>query len=152
MRPEPDPVLAVTSRLAVLACLRQQMHTLAQAVMKRLQPSPAYEQLLTVNGIGAILAQTMVLETGPMGRFPTVGTSASYGRCVRSINISHGKRQGQGTVNNGHPSLAWASMEAAQFAIRFSPTGQRLYQRKQAKSPRMVARKAIAHTTDAGVL
>lgn len=36
-------------------------------------------------------------------------------------------------------------MEAAQCAIRFSPTGQRLYQRQQAKSPVRVARKAVAH-------
>jgi transposase len=36
-------------------------------------------------------------------------------------------------------------MEAAQFAIRFSPTVQRFYQRKQAKSHLMVARKAVAH-------
>jgi hypothetical protein len=36
-------------------------------------------------------------------------------------------------------------MEAAQFAMRFSPTGQRFYQRKQAKSHLMIARKAVAH-------
>ena len=36
-------------------------------------------------------------------------------------------------------------MEAAQFAIRFSPTVQRFYQRKQAKGHLMVARKAVAH-------
>ena len=66
-------MLAVTRSLAVLDCLRQQMKTLEQAVMKRLKHSSAYEQLLTVEGIGAILAQTIVLETGHMGRFPTVG-------------------------------------------------------------------------------
>ena len=88
----------------------------------------------------------MVLETGHSGRFPTVGNSAAYCRCVKRITISHGKRKGQGNVNNGHPYLAWASREAAQFAIRFSPTVQRLYQRKQAKSHLMVARKAVAHT------
>jgi hypothetical protein len=71
--PEAAQVLAVTSSRAVLACLRQQIHTWEQAVMQRLQPSPAYEQLLTVEGIGAIGAQTMVLETGPIGRLPTVG-------------------------------------------------------------------------------
>jgi transposase len=95
--------------------------------------------------MGTIVAQTIVLETGDMRRLPTVGPSASYGRCVTSTTISHGKRKGQGNVNNGHPYLAWASREAAQLAIRFSPRGQRLYQRQQAKSHRMVARKAAAH-------
>jgi transposase len=143
--PEADQVLAVTSSLAVLDCLRQQIKTLEQAVMKRLKHSPAYEQLLTVDGIGAILAQTIVLETGHIGRFPTVGHYASYCRCVKSIKISNGKRKGQGNVKNGNPYLGWAYMEAAQFAIRFSPTVQRFYQRKQAKSHLMVARKAVAH-------
>jgi transposase len=145
MLPEADQVLAVTSGLAVLDCLRQQIKTLEQAVMQRLKHAPAYEQLLTVNGIGAILAQTIVLETGHIGRFPTVGNYASYCRCVKSTKISNGKRKGQGNVKNGHPYLEWAYMEAAQFAIRFSPTVQRFYQRKQAKSHLMVARKAVAH-------
>ena len=35
-------------------------------------------------------------------------------------------------------------MEAAQCAIRFSPTGQRFDQRQQATSPLLVARKAVA--------
>ena len=145
MLPEADQVLAVTSSLAVLACLRQQIHTLEQAIMKRLKHSPAYEQLLTVDGIGAIVAQTIVLETGHIGRFPTVGHYASYCRCVKRTKISNGKRKGQGNVKNGNPYLAWAYMEAAPCAIRFSPSVQRFYQRKQAKSHLMVARKAVAH-------
>jgi transposase len=145
MLPAADQVLAVPSSLAVLDCLRQQIKTLEHAIMQRLKHSPAYEQLLTVDGIGAILAQTIVLETGHIGRFPTVGNYASYCRCVKSIKISNGKRKGQGNVKNGNPYLEWAYMEAAQFAIRFSPTVQRFYQRKQAKSHLMVARKAVAH-------
>jgi len=37
-------------------------------------------------------------------------------------------------------------MEVAQFAIRFSAKGQRFYQRKETKSHRLLARKAVAHT------
>jgi transposase len=145
MLPEADQGLAVTSGLAVWDCRRQQMKTLEQAVMQRLQHSPAYEQLLTVEGIGAILAQTIVLETGHMGRFPTVGHSASYGRCVKRTKLSQGKRKGQGNVNNGNPYLAWAYREAPPLAIRCSPTVQRFDQRKQAKSHLRVARQAVAH-------
>ena len=112
----------------------------------RLQHPPADEQLQTVDGIGTILAQTIVLETGDMRRFPTVGHDASYCRGVTSTTISHGKRKGRGNLKNGHPYLAWASREAAQFAIRFSPRVQRFYQRQQAQSHLMVTRKAVAHT------
>jgi transposase len=143
--PETEQVLAVTSSLTVMACLRQQIQTLEKAVRNRLKYTPAYEHLLSVNGIGEILAQTIALETGEIARFPTVGNYASYCRCVRSTKLSNGKRKGQGNVKNGNPYLEWAYMEAAQFAIRFNPKVQRFYQRKAAKNHMMVARKSVAH-------
>lgn len=145
MLPEAEHVLAVTSSLAVVHCLGQQIKTLEKTVNTCLKPTPAYAQLQTVAGIGTTLAQTIVLETGDIGRFPTVGHYASYCRCVGSTKISNGKRKGHGNVKNGNPYLEWAYMEAAQFAIRFSPTVQRFYQRKQAKSHVMIARKTVAH-------
>src|SRR5499427_1816729 len=124
-------VLAVTSSLVVLDCLRHQIKMLEQ----------------TVQGIGTILAPTIALETGTISRFPNVGHYASYGRCVDSTKRSNGKRKGQGNVKNGNPYLAWAYMEAAQFALRFQPAAQRFYQRKLAKSRNntVLARKAVAH-------
>jgi transposase len=144
---EAAQVLAVTSSLVVLDCLRQQIKTLEKTIHKCLKHTPAYEQLLTVQGIGTILAQTIALETGAISRFPTVGNYASYCRCVDSTKISNGKRKGTGNVKNGNPYLAWASMEAAQFALRFQPAAQRFYQRKLAKSRNntVLARKAVAH-------
>jgi len=144
---EETQVLAVTSSLVVLDCLKQQIKTLEQTVHKRLHHTPSYEQLLTVQGLGTILAQTITLETGAISRFPSVGNSASYCRCVDSTKISNGKRKGTGNVKNGHPYLAWAYMEAAQFAMRFQPEAQRFYQRKLAKSRNntVLARKAVAH-------
>src|SRR5216683_4731412 len=132
--PEETQVLAVTSSLAVLDCLSHQIKTLEQTVHTRLKHTPLYEQLLTVDGIGTILAQTITLESGTIGRFPTVGNYASYCRCVDSTKISNGKRKGQGNVKNGHPYLGWAYMEAAQFALRFNARAQRFSQRKLAKS------------------
>ena len=103
--------------------------------------------MLTVQGIGTILAQTITLETGTISRFPTVGHYASYCRCVESTKISNGKRKGQGNVKNGHPYLGGAYMEAAQYARRFQPEAQRFSQRKLAKSNKntILARKAVAH-------
>jgi transposase len=145
--PEADQVLAVTSSLAVLDCLSHQIKALEQSVHQRLHHTPTYEQLLTVKGIGPILAQTIALETGDSRRFPTVGHYASYCRCVDSTKLSNGKRKGQGNVKNGNPYLAWAYMEAAQFALRFQPAAQRFYQRKLAKTNNntILARKAVAH-------
>jgi transposase len=145
--PDAYQVLAITSSLAVLDCLDQQSTRLEKTVSKRLTHTPSSEQWRTVDGIGTILAQTIALETGHIDRFPTVGDSASHCRCVDSTKISNGKRKGQGNVKNGHPYLAWAYMEAAQFAIRFNPKAQRFYQRKLAKSNNntTLARKSVAH-------
>jgi transposase len=144
---EETQVLAVTSSLAVLHCLSQQIKTLEKTVHQRLHQTPSYEQLRSVKGIGPILAQTITLETGAIHRFPTVGNYVSYCRCVDSTKMSNGKRKGTGNVKNGHPYLAWAYMEAAQFALRFQPEAQRFYQRKLAKSHNntILARKAVAH-------
>jgi len=140
-------MLAVTSSLVVLDCLRQQIKTLEKTIHTGLHHTPAYEQLLTVPGIGTILAQTIRLETGAISRFPAVGHYASYCRCVDSTKISNGKRKGTGNVKNGNPYLAWAYMEAAQFALRFQPAAQRFYQRKlaQSRNNTVLARKAVAH-------
>ena len=43
--------------------LRPQIKTLEKTVHKRLHRTPSYEQWLTVEGIGTILAQTITLET-----------------------------------------------------------------------------------------
>jgi transposase len=133
--------------LAIRDCLSQQIKTLEKAVSKRLKHPPAYEPWLTVDGIGTILAPTIALATGQIGRFPTVGDYASYCRCVNSTKLSKGKRKGQGNVKHGHLSLGWAYMAAVQFAIRFNRQAQRFYQRKLAKSTTntVVARKAVAH-------
>ena len=90
----------------VLDCLRQQIKTLEQSVHQRLQHTPSYEQLLTVQGIGTILAQTITLETGAIGRFPSVGHYASYCRCVDSTRLSNGKRKGKVFQSCGYATLS----------------------------------------------
>ena len=86
-----------------------------------------------------------MLETGDMRRFPGVGNFASYCRCVGSQKISNGKRKGSGNTKNGNKYLAWAFVEAANFAIRYQPRIKSFYQRKKAKSHGVVAIKAVAH-------
>lgn len=97
-------------------------------------------------GIGQTLALTIMLEAGDMHRFPTVGQWASDRRCVNSTKLSNGKCKGQGNTKNGNKYLAWAFIEAANFAVRYDPGIQRFYQRKKAKTQGVVAIKAVAHT------
>jgi transposase len=104
-----------------------------------------WRALQSVSGIGRILGLTIVLETGPIERFKHVGNYASYCRCVGSTHVSNGKQKGKGNTKNGNKYLAWAYVEAANFAVRYNPQIKRYYQRKRAKTKGVVAIKAVAH-------
>jgi transposase len=52
---------------------------------------------------------------------------------------------GEGNVKNGNKYLAWAFVEAANFAKPFCPEAKRFYERKKAKTSSIVATKALAH-------
>jgi transposase len=125
-----EQALAVTSNLAVMHCLADQIAILERTMKERVKLRPAFRQLLTVSGIGDILALTIMLETGEIERFATVGNFASYCRCVGSDKLSNGKRKGQGNTKNGNKYLAWACVEAANFAVRYNPQIKRYDQRK----------------------
>jgi transposase len=140
-----ERVLAVESTLVVMPCLAEQIGVVERAVKARVKRRPAFRQVLTVSGIGDILALTIMLETGDIGRFERVGHFASSGRCVESPKLSHGKRKGQGHTKHGHAYLAWAFVEAANFAVRDNPQIKRYDQRNTSKTNGVVAIKAVAH-------
>ncbi len=64
---------------------------------------------------------------------------------MASQKLSNGKQKGKGNTKNGNKYLAWAFVEAANFAVRYNPRIKRFYQRKQAKTNGVVALKAVAH-------
>lgn len=137
--------LAITSNLNVMTCLSQQIHRLEQVIKTQAKLKPDFELLQTVSGIGDILGLTIMLETGDIARFESAGNFASYCRCVGSERLSNGKRKGRGNTKNGNKYLAWAFVEAANFAVRFNPQIKSYYQRKAAKTNRIVATKTVAH-------
>jgi transposase len=143
--PDPDLALAVKSTLAVMNTLDGAIDVLEKRVKARLRLRPAFKPLLTVSGIGEILGLTIMLESGEMQRFAKVGNYASYCRCVGSEHLSNGKRKGRGNTKNGNKYLAWAFVEAANFAVRYNPQIKRYYQRKCARTHRVVAIKTVAH-------
>lgn len=143
--PNRDLALAVKANLSVMCSADEQTEILERTVTERVKLSPQFSFLKTVPGIGQILALTIMLETGDIRRFLSVGNFASYCRCVGSQKISNGKRKGKGNTKNGNKYLAWAFVEAAHFAIQFNSKIKSFYQRKKAKTKVVVAIKAVAH-------
>ena len=141
----PDVSLAVEANRAVSQTLSQQIEALEKRLQQRVILRPEYRLLKTVPGIGEVLATTIMLETGTISRFTRVGNFSSYCRCVDSLKESNGKRKGEGNTRNGNKYLAWAFVEAANFALRCCPQARSFYDRKKSRSNRILALKALAH-------
>ncbi len=136
---------ALKANLAVMKCIDGQVDRLERSVLAKVKRREDYKALKTVSGIGEILAVTIALETGDIGRFAGPGNFASYARMVDSRRESNGKKKGEGNAKCGNKYLAWAFIEAAHFAVRFDATIKRWYQKKCAGSLSVVAIKAVAH-------
>jgi transposase len=109
----PDVTLAIRANLAVLQTLQEQIDIVEKRLMRQVKLNPDYALLNTVPGIGPVLATTIMLETGTISRFATVGHFSSYCRCVDSRRDSNRRKKGEGNTKNGNRYLAWAFVEAA---------------------------------------
>ena len=137
--------LAVKSNLAVMRTLDELIDQIEKTALRKIKLRKEFKPLLSVSGIGNILGLTIMLETGDIGRFARVSNYASYCRCVGSEYLSNEKRKGRGNTKNGNKYLAWAYLEAANFAVRYNPQIKRYYQRKRARTNGIIAIKTVAH-------
>ena len=138
-------VLCAQANLDNIVFLKQQIHRLEQIITKKLKLSKQFEYLLTVPGIGKILAMTIMLEVGDIGRFAKVGNFTSYCRCAPTNRLSNGKSKGSGNRKNGNRYLSWAFSEAAQLGRRHNPAFRRYYDRKAAQTNTIVASRALSN-------
>jgi transposase len=141
----PYLVLTAKSNIAVIQFLTKTLRTIEKALMSQIKLRKEFRLLKTLPGIGDILGLTIMLEVGDISRFSKVGDYSSYCRCVKSEKLSNGKKKGKNNRRNGNRYLSWAYVEAANFAIRFSQEAQKFYQRKMAKTNKIVAIKALSN-------
>jgi transposase len=141
-----------SASLETARILHRQMAQLSQAidqVEKRVardcQEAPDYGVVTSIPGVGAILGKGILLETGPIERFPAAGNYVSYARCTPAPRISNGRQKGQGNRKNGNRYLGMAFVEAAHYAAIWDPTIKRFYERRQRRVHTMVAKKTLAN-------
>lgn len=140
-----DLALAGVISKETIDFLTRKIRSIESVVEQKVKLKDEYGLLLTVPGIGKILALTIMLETGPIGRFPKVGNYVSYCRKVNSKWTSNDKAKGKGNKKNGNKYLAWAFSEAAELARRYDTQCRSWYNRKMQKTNFMVAHQALAH-------
>jgi transposase len=124
--------------------LSQSIERIEKAVLKSARELPYYEKLSTLPGVGKILGMTITMEVGQISRFPGPGNFASYCRAVDSKRTSNQKNKGQNNRKCGNKYLAWAFVEAANFAKRYDENCRRWFDRKAARTSTVIATKALA--------
>lgn len=142
---DPNIQLSIKSNISIANSLYVQIKQIEKAVLGQVELREEYVKLTEIDGIGVILALTIMLETGDISRFKNVGNYASYCRCVSTIRTSNNKKKGEGNRKNGNKYLAWAFIEVANHATRYNAQAKKYYQKKASKTKKVIAFKALAH-------
>jgi len=125
--------------------LTRQIQAIEVVVEKKMDIRRPYDLLLSMPGVGRVLALTIMMETGPIERFPKVGNYVSYCRKVPSARFSNEKKKGTGNRKNGNKYLSWAYGEAAELARRFDPEARAYFDRKRRHTNQPIAYNALAN-------
>jgi transposase len=136
--------LIATVQKAHIEQLDQSIEQIEKAVLKSARQLTGYKKLNTLPGVGRILGMTITMEVGEIQRFKAQGNLASYCRTVDSKRMSNGRKKGDNNRKCGNRYLAWAFVEAANFARRYDTQCRKWFDRKAAKTGSVVATKALA--------
>jgi transposase len=124
--------------------LTESIEKIEKAVLADARELPYYRKLTTLPGVGKILGMTITMEVGDIKRFADSGNFASYCRTVAAQRFSNSKKKGENNSKCGNKYLAWAFVEAANFAKRSDEQCRKWYDRKAAKTNKVLATKALA--------
>lgn len=126
-----------------MQALEKSINRITKAVLDCARELPMYEKLVSIPGIGRILGMTITMEVGDIKRFKRDGDFASYCRMVDAKRLSNGKCKADNNQKCGNKYLSWAFVEAANFARRYDQHCRRWYDRKAAKTSKVLATKAL---------
>jgi len=70
--------LALKSYVSIIRALSSQIKILEKSILRQVEPAPGFNRLKTPSGIGDILAETILLETGDITRLKGPRNFASY--------------------------------------------------------------------------
>jgi transposase len=124
--------------------LTESIEQIEKGVLASARELPYYAKLSTLPGVGKILGMTITMEVGEIQRFADAGNFASYCRTVAAKRTSNSKLKGENNGKCGNKYLAWAFVEAANFARRYDEPCRKWYDRKAAKTSNVIATKALA--------
>jgi transposase len=126
---------SVQTDLALTDALDEQIAELELYLTRtaKIDDPQAYQRLLTIPGVGKVLALVFLYEIHDVKRFEEVGQFLSYARLVRCEHESAGKKKGSGGKRIGNPHLKWAFGEAACLLVRSCEPAKRWLARREKK-------------------
>jgi transposase len=124
--------------------LSESIEQIEKVVVASARELPFYCKLTSLPGVGKILGMTITMEVGDIKRFAGPGNFASYCRTVEAQRISNSKKKGENNSKCGNKYLSWAFVEAANFARRYDEQCRKWYDRKAARTSKVIATKALA--------
>jgi transposase len=147
--PESLPGLLQLSRTAI-----EMLSGMDRQLMKALEHdtllAKRVERLMTIPGVGPVLALTWALEVGDNRRFPTLKNLVSYCGLCGAEKSSAGKQLRTPISKQRNKHLQTMLVEASKLAPRWNPQLALIYEREKQKGNRnratlAVARKLVAY-------
>jgi transposase len=133
----PETARMVEVQLLALDQLASHVESIEDRIRLEIAPTAEVQLLLSVPGVGEILAPVIALEIGDVRRFPRAENLASYAGLVPRVFSSGGHTRLGGISRFVNQYLKWAFVEAANCAVRLKAHRQShvgcLYQRLLAK-------------------
>lgn len=132
--------------LSLYGQIREKVEPLTKKIQEMAQEHPIAKLLMTIPGIGPIVAMFIVAEIEDLGRFRSYRNLASYAGLVPSLDASGGKERRGRITKQGSPYLRTALIEAAQAIARMKNRRLNIFFRKRiVKSGYQKAIVATAH-------
>lgn len=104
---------ATRQMLAQLDSLSEQVQQFEERLEELVEATPEVRLLMTLPGVGVILAATIALEVGDVGRFPSAEHFAAYAGTTPRVHASGGRVRYGRTRPDVNRYLKWAFAEAA---------------------------------------
>lgn len=104
---------ATDQMLTQMDSLSEQIEQFEQRLKALVEVTPPMQLLMSLPGVGVILAATMALELGEVGRFPTAERLATYAGTTPRVHSSGDRTRYGPTRPDVNRYLKWAFAEAA---------------------------------------
>lgn len=113
----PQTRRSIEEQLKLLDQVKERIKECEKQIEKIIEETPAMRQLMTIPGVGPILATVIAMEIGQIDRFPRAENLASYAGTVPRIKESGGKIRFGRVRPDVNRYLKWALIEAANVVV-----------------------------------